>query len=335
MLRSFGVAVCGPGSGEIMELDKLHFHNSLVTAGLPVADMHLCTGLDELQEYSEKHKGSFFAKLRDHYRDDWETTCIDGPDDCANLIAEKRKKVGAKRAAEMELLCYEPIESKCEGGIDGFRLRGAMANLISCGYECKDCGYVTKIMDSIPEIFKAELKGIAPEYENSDYAAPWSNESRITEDGKAHPIDQTCRCGEPPTAVFCELLGESYAIAVFQLARGIMPVLKKIALYGAQVNISSPWHKDNELLVTFPPDIEQWVKLENSVCRDGKFYCIPNDNDGGFGMVVAIGNSVEEVTKLAMDRVQMVNARGMEYKPDCFGEIMESIEVGRTFGINF
>lgn len=333
MLRAFKVPVCGPGAGEKLELDKLEFYNVLKSAKLPVADMHLCHGLDELLEYG-KNNLPFVVKLRDHYRDDWETTKFDDYEDLENFVTNKRQKLGARRCETMELLCYALIESECEGGIDGFRLGGKMANLVSCGYECKDMGYVTKILDHIPEIFQPELDALAPEYEKLGFAGPWSNESRITKDGTAYPIDQTCRCGEPPTAVLCELLGESYALAIHQLARGIMPTLKAVAPYGAQVNLSSPYHKaGNELPVSFPKELEQWVKLENSVCHEGKYRIINNENDGGFGMVVAIGKSIDEVTKTVLERVEQVKARGMEYKPDCFSEIGKAIEQGRKYGI--
>ena len=334
MLRHFGVAVCGAGAGEIMEMDKLYFHEQAAAAGLPLAKMQLCKGLDDLETYAKKHKGPMFVKLRDEYRDDWETCCLDDPEDTEDLLAHKRDQLGAKRSAEMEFLCYEPIESCCEGGLDGFRLGGELANLISCGYECKDMGYIGKIMDSIPKILQAEIDGLRPAYALSGYAGPYSNESRFVPDGTAYPIDQTCRTGEPPTSGLCEALGESYAVAIFLLARGIMPTLTMEAPYFAQINLSSAYHQDNELHVSFPPGLDQWVKLENAFCRDGKMYCTPNDNDGGFGAVVAIGKSVDEVVNLVLERVKLVSARGLEYGPDTFEEIKEAIEAGRAFGID-
>lgn len=335
MLRHFGVAVCGPGRGEVMEMDKLAFHSALDVAELPTAPMKHVKGLDGLLDYTMRHEGPFFAKLRDHYRADWETTRMDDIDDAENLIASKRDKLGAKRAAEMEFLCYDPIESECEGGIDGFRLGGKLANLISCGYEMKDKAYVTKVMDSVPKIFQPELDGLAPVYDGMGFAGPWSNEVRITKDGTAYPIDQTCRCGEPPTAVFCELLGESYAVAIYQLARGQMPTLDKTALYGAQINLCSDYYgEDNELYVNVPEEIEQWVKLQNYTMKDGKRYIIPNENGCHFGAVVAVGNTLEEATDKAMERVKMIQAREMHYGENCFDRLQECITAGRKFGIN-
>lgn len=335
MLRHFGVAVCGAGKAEIMEMDKLFFYEQAKAAGLPVADMHLCQGLDELEAYSKEHEGPLYVKLRDHYRDDWETCCLDDPADTEELIAVKRQKLGAKRAAEMEFLCYEPIESECEGGVDGFKLGGQLSNLISCGYECKDMGFLTKIMDTVPKVLEPTISKLAPIYESMGYRGPYSNECRITKDGIAFPIDETNRCGEPPTSVFSELLGASYAEAVYLLARGIMPTLKAEAVYGAQVNLSSAWHKENKLYVSFPPELEPWVKLKNAYRWGDRYYCTPNDNDGGFGSVVAIGKSVEEVTRLVMQRVEQVKARGMEYKVDLFDCIGEAIKAGEKFGIKW
>lgn len=337
MLRALGCNVCGAGAGEIMELDKLYFYDRLVESKLPVADMHKCTGLDELLEHSKERKNKpFYAKLRDEYRGDWETTLIWNEFDTENLVARVRDKVGAKRAAEMEILCFEPIDSECEGGIDGFRLGGKMANLISCGYEAKDVGYIGRVMDKIPAIFQPILDGLAPAYEALGYRGPYSNECRITADGTVYPIDETNRCGEPPTSGLCEALGISYAEVVYLLARGIMPTLTMEHSHFAQINLWSDYHKaGNELYVDFPEEISQWVKLQNHVMRDGRHYIIPNDNEGGFGAVVAVGKSVEEVKRLVMQRVGMVKARGLEYDENCFETIGKCIEAGRKFGINF
>lgn len=333
--RRMGHAVCGSGSGEMMELDKLYFHNSIKAAGLPVADMHLCKGLDEVYDYCAKHEAPLYLKCRDRYRDDWETTRYDNMFDLECFLNDKRAHLGVKRSKEIEILVYSPIESECEAGVDGFRLGGQMADNCCCGYEVKDKGFVAKIFSKPPKIMQEVLDKTAGIYAGTDYQGPYSNEVRITAKGEAYPIDETCRCGSPPTELLCEMYGESYAQAVWLLAHGELPTVKPVATYGAQVVLESKHHCGCELHVAIPKEIEQWVKLKNYSQRDGEYYCTENGNEGIFGSVVAIGNSIEEATKLCIERIQMITARGMKYHTTVFDEAAAVIENGKRFGIGF
>jgi len=332
-LKEKGYKVSGSHGGEKMELDKVFFLDKLKESGLPIAKTHLCTGLDEVWDYV-KDRDLCFMKQVDKFRSDFETTAHKNKYQTEIFLNSKRQIMGAKRACEVEILVQDPIESACEAGIDGFRLGGIVPQYIACGYEIKDKGIIERIMKTTPAILDKINKKLAPVYEELGYQGPYSNEVRITKDGKGYPIDETCRCPSPPN-VLCEMYGKAYAEAIWSLAHGELPDLSGYEHeYGAEIILSSKWHIENEIYIPIPEGMEQWIKLKNCYKTENGYYCTPNDNDGIFGSVVAVGKSVEEVTKLVMERVKELDIFQMEYNENIFDKASEVIEAGRSFGID-
>lgn len=334
-LREKGYLVCGSGHGEKMELDKVFFLDKLSEVGLPIPKTYLAEGLDEVWEYV-KDRDLCFMKCADKYRSDWETTAHRNRYQTELFLNAKRQIMGAKRSREIEILIQDPIESECEAGIDGFMLNGQIPDFIACGYETKDKGIIERIMPKIPPILKEITDKLAPAYSGLGYQGPYSNEVRITRNGKAYPIDETCRCASPPSSVLVEMYGKAYAKAIWDLAHGKSPDLSEYENeYGAEIVLSSKWHLENEIYIPIPDRLERWIKLKNHYKTADGYYCTPNDNDGIFGSVVAVGKSVEEVTKTVMERVKQLEIFQMEYDPSLFDKVADTISCGERYGIHF
>lgn len=330
-LREKGYLICGSGYGEKMELDKVFFLNKLNEVGLPIPKTYLAEGLDEVWEYV-KDRGLCFMKCADKYRSDWETTAHHNKHQTEIFLNSKRQIMGTKRSREIEILIQDPIESECEIGIDGFMLNGQIPDFTACGYEIKDKGIIERILPKTPSVLKSISDKLLPVYKELGYQGPYSNEVRITARGKAYPIDETCRCGSPPSSVLIEMYGKSYAEAIWNLAHGKMPDLSNYENeYGAEIILSSKWHLENEIYVPIPDGMGQWVKLKNHYKTSDGYYCTPNDNDGIFGSVVAVGESVAEVTEAAMERVKQLEVFQFEYDKSLFDRCGEVIANGQKY----
>lgn len=331
-LREKGYNVCGSGSGEKMELDKVYFLDKLREVGIPVAHTFRAEGLDEVWEYV-KDRGTCYMKCADKYRSDWETTKHMNRFQTEIFLNRKRELMGVKRANEIEVLIQDPIDSECEAGIDGFMLNGQIPKHIACGYEIKDKGIVEHIIPEIPPIIKSITDKLAPVYKELGYQGPYSNEVRITKNGKGYPIDETCRCGSPPTSVLTRMYGKAYAEAVWSLAHGELPNLSGYEHeYGAEIILSSKWHCENELYI---PHSDEWLVLKNHYRTKDGAYCVPNDNDGIFGSVIAIGKTIQEAIDTAMKRIKSLDIFGLEYDPSLFDKAAEVIACGEKHGIPF
>ncbi|KAB0668935.1 hypothetical protein F6V30_13945 [Oryzomonas sagensis] len=334
-LRSKGYKVAGSGHGERMELDKIFFLDQLEEAGLPIPKTYRAEGLDDVWEHV-RDRGECYMKCADKYRSDWETTAHRNKHQTEIFLNSKRQIMGIKRASEIEILIQDPVRSACEIGIDGFRLNGKMATPVAIGYEIKDKGIIERIVPEIPKVLRPTLDALSPVYDKLGYQGAYSDENRITSGGKVYTIDETCRCGSPPSAVLCEMYGEAYAQAIWSLAHGEMPDLSGYEHeYGAEIVLDSKWHACEEIFIPVPKGLEQWLKLKNHVGKSGRYYCIPNDNDGIFGSIVAVGASMEEVTKLVMERVEQLEIFKLEYDRGLFDKAGEAIKEGARFGIFF
>lgn len=332
-LREKGYAVCGSGMGDKMELDKAFFLEQVKDAGLPVPKTYRAEGLDEVWDYV-KDRGLCYMKCADKYRSDFETTAHKNRFQTEIFLNAKRKLMGVKRANEIEILIQEPIESECESGIDGFQLNGMLPDYCAIGFEIKDKGIVERITKDMPNILQKVCSKLEQSYKKLGYQGPYSNEVRITKSGKAYPIDETCRCASPPSAVLTRMYGEAYAKAIYSLAHGKLPDLSGYEHeYGAEIVLSSKWHFEHEIYI--PPVNEEWLILKNHYKTKDGYYCVPNDNDGIFGSVIAVGKSVEEVTELAMERVKSLEIYQLEYDSCIFDKAQEVINNAAKFGISF
>jgi phosphoribosylamine-glycine ligase len=338
LLRKKGMPVCGSGKSEKMELDKAFFKTVLDKVGLRNINTRKVRGVDAVWKFLKDKKEKYVCKNAEKYRGDFETFTHNNPHQTKLFLDDVHFWLGPERSKEIEILIEDWLEAEIETGCDGFRLDGDMAPNTTIGYEVKDEGYVCKVFKELPPIIRKVTDKLGPAYKAGGYRGPYSNEMRITKDGKVYPIDETCRCGSPPTPVISELYGESYAQGIWDLAHGKMPTIKPTAKYGAEIILRSSWYTKHELYVGCPKDFEGKLKLHNAVMRSGQYYCIPDlteEMGSDFGSVVGMGNTVKEATDKALAALKELDVFHLVYKENLFDEVQETIKKGEALGIPF
>lgn len=331
-LRSKGYRIFGSGLSEKLELNKTLFLDTLEEVGLPIPKTYRAKGFEDLVEYLCGCEGEKWLKAS-YYRGDFETHKFRSMAHIEPWLDNLRKLIG-QRAKDIEILVQDPIKSACEVGYDGFCIDGQYTSNCIVGYEIKDQGLVAKVFKETPTILAEVNNAMSPIYKKFGYRGHYSSEIRITKGGLPYFIDPTCRAPSPPSELMCELY-ENYAEAIWTIAEGKVPELEPKAVYGAELVLSSLWHRTNELCVEFPKELHANIKLKNQMKRDGSFYCIPNDNDGGFGAVIAYGSSVKEVTEKVSQIAKEVNADEVEDFAAAWDAAIEQIKSGEKFGIKF
>jgi hypothetical protein len=329
--RSKGYKVFGSGLSEIVEMDKVFFIEKLMELKMAIPKTYRAEGIQDMLDYLKGKKDKFIKSVR--HRGDFETYHYKSMRQAIHWLDELKHNVGS-REKEIEILIQDPVKSACEAGYDGFCVNGDFTSNCLCGYEIKDKGLVAKVFPETPEVLSYVNDKFAPLFKKLGYQGHWSTEIRITEDGTPYFIDPTVRGPSPPSELMCEIY-ENYAEAVLDIADGKAPVLKPKAKYGAEIILKSEWHKEHKLTVEFPKEISQWVKLKNHTWKDGAYDCIPNKNAGYFGAVVAIGNSVKEVTEKAKEYAEQIEADELCFDDSVFDKANEAIESGKKFGLGF
>ena len=330
-LKSQGYNVFSSLKSENIEVNRKVLKNVLKVAGLPVVPTEYVKGMTEAQN-ALKGKEDKWLKTP-YYRGDFETYHYMNEFLSSRWFDVKRHKMGAA-SETVEIMIEDSVDSACEVGIDTPMLNGELPKYPIVGYEAKDKGYIGKVFDKLPralEMVHDKMKGA---FKTGQYQGWYSNEVRITDKGVPFYMDATCRFGSPPSEVYCELYS-NFTEAVIDLAKGKMPTLKPSTLYGVQLVLTSDFGISEWLPVQYPKEIERWVKLKNSKKTKEGYYCIPNGNDEFIGSVVAIGNDIKETMKKCVERANMVKAEKIEFYESAFKDVIQSIEAGKRFGINF
>jgi hypothetical protein len=332
-LRAQGHRVFGSGRSEKMELDKDYFLKTLVDCGLPVAYTHRIKGLDPLAEYL-RGKNSKWLKTP-YYREDFET--MKYPGDMTAFEAklnDVKQRIGEHASRTIEILVQNVLKKKAEGGYDGFCVNGEYTKNCLVGYEIKDRGLLGKIFAETPEAIDKVNQAVSGVYKKLGYNGHLSTEIIFTEDGKGYFIDATQRAPSPPSEAMCEHI-VNYAEVAWLCAGGVLPVLKWDNPYIAEVILRSPWHESHELVVDYPKEHADNIKLKNHLQHGGKMHCIPAGNGSFFGAVTASGKTWKEAADKAMKIAETVKTEDMEHDMTIFDEAEKQIEAGEKFGINF
>lgn len=332
-LREKGYRVFGAGLSARMELDKEFFLETIDDLGLPVSHTYRAEGLGDLVEHLTGVKDERYLKCS--HRGDFETKKYTGMKQLENWLGQYLRPRIGERAKDIEILVQDPIEAECEIGYDGFRVDGVCTENCMLGYEIKDLVFAGKVFDKPPKIIADVNDALTPIYKQLGYRGHYSNELRITKGGDAYLIDETCRMPSPPGGVLCEIYGDSYAQAVWDISGGEMPKLKATHKFGAEVILNSSFLERYQLCVEFPKSISRWIKLKNHFKRDGAYYVVPSENAGYFGSAVGLGDTVKEACEKAMGVAKQVICTELELDESAFKKADEQIGAGRAFGIDF
>ncbi len=331
-LRSKGYVVFGTGRGEQVEIDKISFLERLEEFKLPCPKTYRAEGLADLLDYLQRHEGETLF-LKNLNRGDFESRKFTSLAQSKPFFDDLKKRLGTA-ADTLEVLVQHKINSICEAGVDTFCIDGQEPDICITGYEIKSTCYVAKICETIPPVLGIVNKRFSPVLKKLGCRGNYSTEIMITEEGVPYYIDATLRAPSPPGEIICEIY-ENWAEAIWQIANGEVPVLKPVAKYGAELVLSSPWHESHELHVKFPPEYRQNIKLRNSTCRDGEYYCVPNDAGSTFGAVVAIGDTLDAAIATVVKIAKTVEADELEADYSSFEKAQEQISRGRHVGIEF
>ena len=326
-LRDKGYNVFGSARGGMVEVDKIKFLETLEELDLPCAETYLAEGVEDLERYLEKNKGPMW--LKNLHRGDFETRKYSNMKQIKPFLDDLRKRLGTS-ADDVQILVQHKIDSVCEIGYDGFCINGDFTEHAISGYEIKDRGFVGRIQKETPPILKMINDKFSPIFKEAGYYGNYSTEVRIAKNGDPYFIDPTCRVPSPPGELMCEIY-ENWAEATWEIAQGIVPILKPVAKFGAVIIMTSEWHNEHELCVQFPSKIAKYVKLKNHTRRGNSYYCIPNGNGGFFGAVIGMGDTLDEAIKMCLDNAELVEADEFNFDPSIFDAAKEQIEGGKKY----
>ena len=332
-----GYRVFGSMKGDEMERDRVSAIEYFKDLGLPQPKYKEITGIDNLTDYLE-NKTDKWIKVSE-YRGGNETWHYLSKDLSRRKLAEIKHNLGDEGEV-FKFLVFDPIngDNIVECGSDiPITVNGEYPKYVLNGYEKKDCCYLgmVKKYDDLAPVITDFNKAIASTLKQYGYCNAMSTEIRAESDKKGYMIDFTARQPSPPGEIYLELI-ENFSQMVWDASGGILTEPVYLAKYGIEVMINSTAAENAWLTVDFPKSIRKWVKLRNLAVINGKYTIIPRYKDfDNAGAVIAIGDTIEEVVKLAKERCALIKGEDIDCKLDDIKPLMDIIKKGEAIGLKF
>jgi phosphoribosylamine-glycine ligase len=332
--REQGKLVFGSAHACRLEHDRSYLKKTLKDLGLPVGAYYTAKGLEQLDEIL---KGAKDVYVKSSLRGDGET--FHHTNYALSKIELKRMKHDLGVYANKETyIVEEKIDALAEFGYDGFTTNGMFPLANMAGFEIKDQAYCCKFIryDELPEQIRSVNEKLSPLFDEMGYRGAYSNEIMLSKDKRGFLLDNTCRCGAPPTDLALELI-TNYSAVVWDIASGLIPDIKYSKPWGVQFIIKSEMAEKEPSPIIIPEEFRNKVKIKNLVIDDdGTFYYTPNGvRMTEIGSIIGMGFSLEEAVADAKKVSESIEGFDISINTDCIKKAKEQIERLSRNGIKF
>lgn len=256
--------------------------------------------------------------------------------ECENYLQKLKFELGSV-ADIFEFNVFDPIDSVIETGADGVVIDGIPSDYIQYGYEIKDLAYVAKWVkyNDLPTIIKQVHDPINKLLGEYGYRNLFSSEIRVTKNNIPYMIDFSTRFGAPSHELILENV-LNLADVLYQGAQGISIPLQIKYPYAAQANIISEYGCENDLVIDYQKEIEQFVKLRN-VCKiNNEMICKVQPYEyPEMGTCLGFGNTIQEAIENCKNVAKQIHGFDLQIRVDALDEGLKQIELGKSYGIDF
>jgi len=333
-LRSQGKRVWGAGFGEEMELHRWEFKEWLKKQGMDVQPMEHIFGFEKLRNHLKKVENKYVKTS--FTRGDFETFRHETYALSEPRLDDLEHHLGIVKD-DYEFIVEDEIPDAVEVGYDGFTVRGQFPKLGMMAYEVKDCGMIgcVKTYDELAEPVKKVNAGLVAAFRADNYCGFFCSEIRYTKDKKAYFIDPCCRLGTPSNELLQELF-DNWPQVLWDGAGGVCTTPRKKFEFGCMAVIHSEFAVENTQSISYPKEIDEYVKLRFHVRRNGKDYVAPQTIGlPDLGVVVGVGNSLLEAINLCKKRAAMIKGFGIEVSLGSIDKALDTIREGEKMGVKF
>jgi len=332
-LESQGKAVWGSRDGDIQELDREVFLQTLGDIGLLIPPHEVVIGVSSLRRML-KEKEDYYVKMS-LFRGSFETTHwrswkLDAP-----WIDSLGVRFGPY-SERMRFICFPNIDTPLEIGFDTYNVVGEWPKKLLHGVEYKDRSYLGAVTDlfDMPRQVREVMTAFGPVLAKENFRNQFSGEIRVK--GKdSYFIDPTCRFGLPSTPSQLELW-KNWSEIVWHGANGELVEPIPLGKYSAEAILTLSGDHSEWRMADVPKELKQWMKLADYCEHDG-LVCFPSSETPGtddVGWLVAVGDSPQEVIKKLGKQADDL-PDGLEANVEHLAYVIKEIQVAEKQGIEF
>jgi hypothetical protein len=204
------------------------------------------------------------------------------------------------------------------------------------GYELKGGIYIARVVhreEDVPAPLRLVNNAFFNEWKRMRTRFFFSTEVRVDKKGNGYLIDVTMRLASPVPGLLQSEAIDNYSQVIYGLARGEIVTPKIKYKYLGGVSLSAPWSENHWLGIDLDEKQRKYIKLRYAAKHRGRYYAVP-----GLGapvVVIGMGNTIEEVIDDVQEKVNEIQAYGLIKEPIDKQGVLEEIQEGRKYGVDF
>jgi len=333
-LTSIGKRVWGSRNADELECYRTDAKEHFASLNIPQAPYVVVKGMKELRKYI-KSRGSdkLWIKI-DRTRGDTETFSVEGYDLAKNRLDTMEAEFGP--VAEMrEFTVEDNLPDTLDIAIDTYSIDGRYPQMAMLGIEQKDMGYVgaVKPWAAMPPALVDIYEKLSPTLELYKYRNLFALESRVGKGG-LWLADPCCRFGSPVSELELELIS-NLAEIMWEGANGVLiePIYK--AKYGCEVLIKSQWSPEKPMLIEFPEEYRDQIKLRYAAKFGNETWILPQNSGEEVGAIVAYGESLEACMEEVSEIGKQVKGTQLDVTCGSMDVLKGNLKDLASWGIDF
>ena len=287
-----GKRVWGSRYGDELETARAEAKKYFDRIGIPQAPYEVIEGMNALREHLKSRDGQKLWVKISLTRGDTETFPVNNYAIAKNMLDDMEADLGPA-AEHMQFIVEDDLPDSLDIAIDTYSVNGQYPSSAMLGTEQKDEGYIcaVKKWSEMPESLVDIYEKLSPALKNYQYKGMLSLESRIGQ-GQAWLCDPCCRCGSPPFELQLEML-ENLPDILWNGAEGklVQPEFK--GKYGVELIVESEWADDHPVLLEFPDEYRDQIKLYHATQFGKQVWSMPQGSGERVAAVVACGDDLE------------------------------------------
>lgn len=323
-------SIYGSGLGERLENNRWALKKLISKLSLPLQKAVHLKGVTELRKYLQTHpdvyvKVNIFRSDRESfYAKDYKTI---------ELIIDEIESSFGMHKEEYEFVVEDSIHTDVEVGCDMFFWGKDYVKPYIYGYEWHKGLYIGRVSNELPIPLKETMDKFKEVFTELSYRGAVSTEEKIKSKLDHYFLDLTARLPAPLSALYPQFI-KNWAEMVYKIGLGQEVKMDLPFKYVGAFPFGTEHAKDHWVKLEVEPKHRDKIKFR-SVTQNAKGYFAVKGMES-VAVVVAAGNSVDEVINKLMENSKYVEAHGMD-KDGIKGidTIKEIIAKGEKVGIPF
>lgn len=296
--------------------------------GLPMQPYKKITGMTALREYLKANPKKY-VKLN-IFREDMESFYAPDYDTVELKLDEISGNLGAHKET-YDFVLEDPIETDVEIGFDGFFNGVDYSRPFLYGYELHKNLYIGKVSSVMPAPLEETMQAFKPLLQKLDYRGAISTEEKIVSMEKHYLLDFCARLASPFTAGYTEWI-RNWPMFVYGvgLKQNVAPDFGTKYVGAFALKSSEALDMGVKINIKDPKKVKMIMPYGN---KKGNYAISGEDH---VAVVIASGDSVQEVLEQIHENAELVDGHGLDKDPlKGIDEIEGVIEEGEEAGIEF